>query len=246
MNGAPKHPSDDNRLQYLATALAFVFALFLCILLWPRKTSSSGDEISTAPIKLPSAGQLTSPTTEDSNPETPSQGAANTDKSAPTNVSIEPINIDFSNATNALALYSPDIGLNTKQGNKSGPKQSGSASSGSPTIKNSPSRKAITKGSFTVWTVPEDPNPGQPYWVVILVKHKKTLVNYTRVDLTGTVVGTDNYRALIATHQPAKFRVKSDMARLALRIPGGAKLVKDVINIKSSMLNEKQTVAIIF
>ena len=257
MNGSPKHPNDDNRWRYLASALAFVFILLLCILLWPNKEASTNTEKGGGdPSSLgegqsdmgKSAQELTGVLEEvksDANKDT----------------SIEPINIDLSNATNALALYSPDIGLTTEQGNKNGPKQPGTApnsggkngpkqpgsvSSGSLTIKNSPGSKAITKGSFTVWTVPEDPGPGQSYWIVIQVKHKKALVNYTRTDLSGTVVGTDNYRALIASHQPAKFLVKSNMARLALKIPGGAKLVKDVIKIKSSMLNEAQTVTITF
>lgn len=218
MSGFSGHSGDDNRLRYLATALAFFFALLLCILLWPRKTSSSV------------TGK------KERNPSSPESKQASTDKGAPTNVSIEPIIIDFSNATNALTLYSPNLGL--KKGQEGNPE--------SLPIKASPGNKAITKGSFTVWTVPEDPNPGQPYWIVIQVKHKKTLVNYTRVDLTGTVVGTDNYRARITSHQPANLWVKDNIARLALLIPGGAKLVKDIINIKSSMLNEKQTVAITF
>lgn len=53
----------------------------------------------------------------------------------------------------ALALYNPDPGFNTGQeGNLE-----------SLSIKNSPGGKAISKGIFTVWTVPEDPSPCQSY-----------------------------------------------------------------------------------
>ena len=242
MNGGPKHPNDDNRWRYLASALAIVFIILLCILLWPNKVASTNTE--------KGGGDPSSLGEEQSDMGKSAQEVTGVleevESDANKDTSMEPINIDLSNAANALALYSPDIGLTTEQGNKIGPKQPGSVSSGSLTIKNSPGSKAITKGSFTVWTVPEDPGPGHSYWIVIQVKHKKALVNYTRTDLSGTVVGTDNYRALIASHQPAKFQVKSNMARLALKIPGGAKLVKDVIKIKSSMLNEAQTVTITF
>jgi len=240
MNGAPKHPNDDNRWRYLASA--FVFILLLCILLWPNKVASTNTEKWRGDPSSLGEGQsdMGKSAQEFTGVLEEVESDANKD------TSMGPINIDLSNAANALALYSPDIGLTTEQGNKNGPKQPGSVSSGSLTIKNSPGSKAITKGSFTVWTVPEDPGPGQSYWIVIQVKHKKALVNYTRTDLSGTVVGTDNYRALIASHQPAKFQVKSNMARLALKIPGGAKLVIDVIKIKSSMLNEAQTVTITF
>jgi len=105
---------------------------------------------------------------------------------------------------------------------------------------------AITKGRFTVWTIPEDPGPSQSYWIIIQVKHENPLIDYTRVDLSGTVVGTDGYLTQIATHNPANLQVTDNIAKLALQIPGGAGLVKDTIEVKSSILEEEQTIVITF
>ncbi|MEM1062625.1 MAG: hypothetical protein AAGJ97_09920, partial [Planctomycetota bacterium] len=54
--------------------------------------------------------------------------------------------------------------------------------------------KTVTKGSFTVWTVPSDPEPRQNYVIVIEIKVPKRVRQYRRSDLSGVVIGTDDYR----------------------------------------------------
>jgi hypothetical protein len=54
--------------------------------------------------------------------------------------------------------------------------------------------KAVTKGSFTVWTVPSDPGPGEDYQIFIEVKLPQSLSSYQRGDLRGNVSGTDSYQ----------------------------------------------------
>ena len=53
--------------------------------------------------------------------------------------------------------------------------------------------KAVTKGSFTAWTVPKDPKPGQDYKIVIQIKVPETVKRYRIADLSGRVIGTDKY-----------------------------------------------------
>ena len=52
---------------------------------------------------------------------------------------------------------------------------------------------AVTRGSFTVWTVPKDPQPAQDYQVFIEVRLPQGTANYKQSDLRGKIVGTDGY-----------------------------------------------------
>lgn len=56
-----------------------------------------------------------------------------------------------------------------------------------------PNSDAVQRGSFTVWTNPKDPKPGQYYDVIIEVKLPSNVTNYRESDLTGCIIGTDNY-----------------------------------------------------
>ncbi len=55
---------------------------------------------------------------------------------------------------------------------------------------------ATTRGSFTVWTVPRDPAPGQSYQVFIEVKLPPSVGDYQQSDLRGKVIGTDGYEQI--------------------------------------------------
>jgi hypothetical protein len=240
MNRAQKHKTGGSPWRFLPLVLAGVWILLLYFLLRTGNAIPSGDKLNEEDLLLSSEGQV---------------GAVGSKKTDPQKTKTDAvpsgnIYIDFSEATNALALYGSDLrflgGQKGNPGNKKGLRQPGSPPLANPPPKNSPGSKAISKGSFTVWTFPEDPSPGQSYWVIIQVNHKDKLVNYTRADLSGTVEGTDTYRTQIATHNPANLWVKDNIARLALFIPGGAKLVKDVIQIKSALLKEEQSISISF
>ncbi len=113
-----------------------------------------------------------------------------------------------------------------------------------------PSSRVFKKGSFSAWTIPDDPEPGQDYVIVIVVKLPKRMKKYRASDLTGLVVGTDGYRQAIPG--PAYMRgnihlpMKDHMAQLKVKVPGGASRVRDVISIRSKMLKEKQNIELEF
>ncbi|MBI1349189.1 hypothetical protein GC163_23210 [bacterium] len=105
---------------------------------------------------------------------------------------------------------------------------------------------AITRGSFTVWTEPKDPKPRSKYEIVIQVKLPPSVKQYRLRDLTGMVVGTDGYRKQITFKSTERKAVKEGVVQIAITIPGAAQLVKDTIQIRSQVLDEEQTIEIIF
>lgn len=109
---------------------------------------------------------------------------------------------------------------------------------------------AVTKGSFTVWTEPEDPAPLQAYWVVIQVNLDKSLIsNYRKSDLEGYLVGTDKYTQHIGYKNIWDYLKKfpeKGYVRLYSRVPGALENVQDDIEIKSKSLNETQKISIVF
>ena len=131
------------------------------------------------------------------------------------------------------------------------------------TFTDSQPNDAVTKGSFTVWTQPADPFPGQDYQIVIEVKLPQVLANYPRSDLTGRVVGTDAYQqslnegagagiptgpggfpgSFAANHS---FQHFGNKARLSVWVPGAMTLVQDTIEVRSDVLNEDQVIQIVF
>ncbi len=120
-----------------------------------------------------------------------------------------------------------------------------------PIITPTPMPGAITKGSFTVYTVPANPEPRQDYKIHIEVKLPSGTKNYQRSDLSGTVNGTDNYFRDIAVSLGGffsgdSFSVAGEVAKLVLQIPGAEVLVKDTIHVRSQLLNEEQNIAIVF
>jgi hypothetical protein len=105
---------------------------------------------------------------------------------------------------------------------------------------------AITKGSFTVWTEPEDPLPRQRYSIVIQVKLPKAVKQYRLRDLTGEVRGTDGYFKQIKYSSTERKGVKDGVVQLQVAIPGAVQLIRDTIRIKSDLLKEEQTIEIVF
>jgi len=112
--------------------------------------------------------------------------------------------------------------------------------------------KAVTQGSFTAWTVPEDPKPRQDYLVVIQIRLPKKIKQYRKEDLTGFLTGDDGYKTPIGSYRGSKYSKKyygqfDDLAnQFVIKIPGAAEKVQDIINIQSKMLKEKQVLVIVF
>lgn len=109
-----------------------------------------------------------------------------------------------------------------------------------------PPPSAITKGSFTVWTEPEDPSPGFSYEIVIEVKLSSEIKGYRLRDLTGMVTGTDRFEKPIKFKSTDRRAVKDGKVQVRIPIPGADKLVRDTIRIRSEVLKEEQTIEIVF
>lgn len=64
----------------------------------------------------------------------------------------------------------------------------------------------ITRGSFSIRTVPFDPKPLQKYGILILIKLPKHVRRLPRTDITGMVIGSDLYMQLYAAVPPPQER----------------------------------------
>jgi len=112
--------------------------------------------------------------------------------------------------------------------------------------------KAVTRGSFTAWTIPEDPAPREDYLVVIQVNLPEKIKQYRKEDLTGFLTGDDGYKTPIGSYRGSKYSKKYygqfDLKanQFVIKIPGAAAKVQDTINIQSKMLKEKQVLIIVF
>lgn len=103
--------------------------------------------------------------------------------------------------------------------------------------------KTVKKGSFTVWTVPNDPKPGEDYRIVIQVKYPKASQKLRPGDITGIVVGTDQYRKVIGI-STAQYLVEAK--QVVVDIPGADARVRDTIRVYSQILKETQLLEIVF
>lgn len=113
------------------------------------------------------------------------------------------------------------------------------------------SGNAVTKGSFTAWTVPEDPGEDEDYLIVIQIAVPERVRRYPVRDLSGLVTGTDGYRQKIPGSRRGFLPKKDDRAQLVIPVPGARKLpngerVRDTIRIRSRILEEQQTLEIEF
>ncbi len=98
-------------------------------------------------------------------------------------------------------------------------------------------KNAVTKGSFSAWTVPANPAPYENYEIFVHVNYADAA---SSMDLVGSVLGTDGFVAQF----DESFAINSNT--ISIRIPGGADLVRDTIEVRSAQLNEQQTLEIVF
>ena len=105
---------------------------------------------------------------------------------------------------------------------------------------------AVTKGSFSAWTDPRDPEPGLAYHIVIQFRLPPEVKTYRGSDLTGMVIGTDGYKQAIRLSRTEVFPVRDGVVQVRIHVPGAAKLVRDTIRIESKVLREKQVIEIEF
>jgi hypothetical protein len=162
-------------------------------------------------------------------------------------------------------LLASDVAVDLAQYAGSGDGQDGDDSSGM--LFAMPSGgQVVSAGSFSAWTVPKDPGPGEDYKIVIMVKVPSKRTVYPISDLSGVVIGTDGFRLeipfgrfrerygtritrlnqLVFPRRSDRVRVVDGSVQIVVDIPGATRLVKDTIEVKSRMLDEDQTLEIEF
>ncbi|MCC7419996.1 MAG: hypothetical protein IT428_06945 [Planctomycetaceae bacterium] len=148
------------------------------------------------------------------------------------------------------ALAAAGIGVGGKEGNGQGTGEGDGIGDGKglPFAMPGSGGKVTMKGSFTAWTVPEDPKPEEDYTIVIQIKLPPGVKKIPKRDLEGSIVeGTDKYRLHIPTpRMPTFLPVSGEFAQLVVPVPGARSLVRDRITVKSRMLKEIQTLEIEF
>ncbi len=111
----------------------------------------------------------------------------------------------------------------------------------------------------------DSPRPGQKYWITIQIRVPPNRRVYSLSDLSGVVIGTDGYEQRIPYDRrnevPQVFVVNEEGAlvkpgtsipvvngvvQLRIWVPGAVELTKDTIEVKSRMLNEEQTLELMF
>ncbi len=125
---------------------------------------------------------------------------------------------------------------------------------------------AVTKGSFTAFTIPANPKPRESYSIVIEIRLPDDVKTFRVSDLTGEVRGSDRYsqklpydsRAPYASGYPSENQritlldkstsldVVKNRVQIVVRVPGAERLVKDEIRIRSRRLKEEQELTLVF
>jgi hypothetical protein len=156
-----------------------------------------------------------------------------------------------------------DVALKSIVGSESAePNATGSGS----LLKVPKSGLAVTKGSFTAFTIPANPKPGETYAIVIEVRLPEDIRKFRVADLSGEVKGSDRYtqklpydsRVPNASGYPAENQkikpltastvldVVDSKVQIVVKVPGAARLVKDTIKIRSRKLKEEQELTLVF
>lgn len=165
----------------------------------------------------------------------------------------------------------PKADSETPLGNKTGPEQGADVATTGGTPSVAPT-EAVTVGSFTAWADPANPAERQDYTIFIEVKlpSNGSPLSYTKEDLSGLLIGTDGYTQAIEqsfapiqmatlpfdvpfqpSSQPTfdpkgQFVVNGNIAKISFMVPGADRKVQDTIQIRSKLLNESQTVSLVF
>ena len=126
--------------------------------------------------------------------------------------------------------------------------------------------KVVSRGSFSAWTVPEDPEPRKDYMIVIRVKLPEKTKLYRISDLSGKVEGSDFYEQylpfdpnrkdlaarselggqIVKLRTSSRLRVIKNHVQIMIPVKGGDQQIRDTIHIKSRMLKEEQKLEIEF
>lgn len=105
---------------------------------------------------------------------------------------------------------------------------------------------SVSEGSFSVWTEPEYPNPGEPYRIIVQIQLPPKTKSYHLRDINGVVVGSDGYRKPIPGANQGPLPIVDGCVRLVIPIVSADENVKDTIFIRSKLLKETQKLLIEF
>ena len=106
--------------------------------------------------------------------------------------------------------------------------------------------QAIQEGSFSVWTEPAQPDPGEPYRIIIQIALPDGLDRYNVADLEGVVVGSDGYRKPIPGNKRGFLKIVDGFARFIIPIVSADEHVRDTIYLRSRLLKETQKLVLEF
>ena len=105
---------------------------------------------------------------------------------------------------------------------------------------------AVTSGSFSVWAEPANPEPGEPYKIVIQIRIPDGVEKYSVSDLEGVVVGSDGYQKLIPGAARGFLPIQQGRVRMEVHVISADQMVEDTVFVKSRLLREAQRLQIRF
>lgn len=105
---------------------------------------------------------------------------------------------------------------------------------------------AVTSGSFSVWAEPANPEPGEPYKIVIQIRIPDGTEKYSVSDLQGVVIGSDGYQKLIPGASRGYLPIRDGRVRMEVHVISADQMVEDMVFVKSRMLREAQRLQIRF
>ncbi len=107
-------------------------------------------------------------------------------------------------------------------------------------------RHAITAGNFSVWTEPNNPQPGEPYKIMVQIQLPEGTERYSVSDLDGVVVGSDGYQKQIPGPVRGYLPVTDNCVRVEVPIVSADENVQDTVFVRSKLLREAQRLRITF
>ena len=107
-------------------------------------------------------------------------------------------------------------------------------------------KNAVSAGSFSVWTEPDNPDPGEPYKIIVQVRLPDGTERYSVADLEGVVVGSDGYQKLIPGNLRGFLPVHEGQARFEVHIVSADENVLDTVFVRSKVLREAQKLQLRF
>ena len=107
-------------------------------------------------------------------------------------------------------------------------------------------KNAVSAGSFSVWTEPDNPDPGEPYKIIVQIRLPDGTERYSVADLEGVVVGSDGYQKLIPGNLRGFLPVHNGQARFEVHIVSADENVLDTVFVRSKVLREAQKLQLRF